>query len=100
MIDLETITTSNTNTLFFVSNNFLLIILLNMKRTRELATTDDEYVRWTQWIFLQLFKVGLARQSEVYVNWCPALGSSIFLLYLLLITCCIVSHPFLLTRCF
>jgi leucyl-tRNA synthetase len=42
--------------------------------TRELSTTDDGYVRWTQWIFLQLFKAGLAAQSEVSVNWCPALG--------------------------
>ena len=32
---------------------------------RELATTDIGYVRWTQWIFLQLFKRGLAFQSEV-----------------------------------
>ena len=32
---------------------------------RELATTDVGYVRWTQWIFLQLFKRGLAFQSEV-----------------------------------
>eukprot|EP01039_Chlorochromonas_danica_P004335 gene4335-4756_t len=43
--------------------------------TRELSTTDEEYVRWTQWIFLQLFKNGLAFQSEVSVNWCPALGT-------------------------
>lgn len=43
--------------------------------SRELSTTDDEYVRWTQWIFLQLFKAGLAEQSEVSVNWCPALGT-------------------------
>jgi len=43
--------------------------------TRELATTDDEYVRWTQWIFLKLFNAGLASQSEVSVNWCPALGT-------------------------
>ena len=42
---------------------------------RELATTDDNYVRWTQWIFLQLFRHGLATQSEVAVNWCPALGT-------------------------
>ncbi|GAX10272.1 leucyl-tRNA synthetase [Fistulifera solaris] len=42
---------------------------------RELATTDVEYVKWTQWIFLQLFKKGLAEQSEVSVNWCPALGT-------------------------
>mmetsp|Transcript_50528 Transcript_50528/g.93443 ORF Transcript_50528/g.93443 Transcript_50528/m.93443 type:complete len:940 (-) Transcript_50528:52-2871(-) len=43
--------------------------------SRELATTDDDYVRWTQWIFLQLVKKGLAAQSEVNVNWCPALGT-------------------------
>ena len=43
--------------------------------TRELATTDARYVRWTQWIFLQLFKKGLAYQEKVSVNWCPALGT-------------------------
>jgi leucyl-tRNA synthetase len=43
--------------------------------TRELATTDPRYVRWTQWIFLQLFKKGLAYQEKVSVNWCPALGT-------------------------
>lgn len=43
--------------------------------SREVATTDEEYVRWTQWIFLQLFKSGLARQSEVPVNWCAGLGT-------------------------
>ncbi len=43
--------------------------------SRELATTDARYVRWTQWIFLQLFKKGLAYQDEVSVNWCPALGT-------------------------
>ena len=42
---------------------------------RELATTDDDYVKWTQWIFLQLFEKGLASQREVLVNWCPALGT-------------------------
>ncbi len=42
---------------------------------REFATTDDEYVRWTQWIFLRLFERGLAFQAEIPVNWCPALGS-------------------------
>ncbi len=31
--------------------------------------------RWTQWIFLQIFKQGLAYQAEVPVNWCPALGT-------------------------
>lgn len=43
---------------------------------REVDTTDPNYVRWTQWIFLQLFKKGLAfQQSDMPVNWCPALGT-------------------------
>jgi leucyl-tRNA synthetase len=42
---------------------------------REVDTTDPAYFRWTQWIFLQLFERGLAYQSEVPVNWCPALGT-------------------------
>ncbi len=42
---------------------------------RELSTTDPQYYRWTQWIFLQLFKRGLAYVAEVPVNWCPALGT-------------------------
>ncbi|KAK9852573.1 hypothetical protein WJX84_003463 [Apatococcus fuscideae] len=42
---------------------------------RELSTTDPEYYRWTQWIFVQLFKRGLAYQAEVPVNWCPELGT-------------------------
>ncbi len=43
--------------------------------SRELATTDTAYVRWTQWIFLKLFHRGLAYQDEIPVNWCPALGT-------------------------
>jgi leucyl-tRNA synthetase len=43
--------------------------------SRELCTTDPEYVRWTQWIFLQLFHRGLAYQDKINVNWCPALGT-------------------------
>jgi leucyl-tRNA synthetase len=40
---------------------------------REIATTDEEYVRWTQWIFLQIFKRGLAYESDMPVNWSPDL---------------------------
>ena len=40
---------------------------------REINTTDAKYVKWTQWIFLQLYKKGLAYESEVPVNWCPEL---------------------------
>jgi leucyl-tRNA synthetase len=42
---------------------------------RELSTTDPDYYKWTQWIFLQLYKMGLAYVAEVPVNWCPALGT-------------------------
>lgn len=42
---------------------------------REINTTDPEYYHWTQWIFVQLFKRGLAYEAEVPVNWCPALGT-------------------------
>ncbi|RJS60069.1 leucine--tRNA ligase [Bacillus sp. PK3_68] len=42
---------------------------------REINTTDPEYYKWTQWIFLQLYKKGLAYIDEVAVNWCPALGT-------------------------
>jgi leucyl-tRNA synthetase len=42
---------------------------------REISTTDPDYVKWTQWIFLQLFHKGLAYPAEVAVNWCPALGT-------------------------
>ncbi len=42
---------------------------------REFATTDVDYYKWTQWIFLKLYERGLAYQAEVPVNWCPALGT-------------------------
>ena len=42
---------------------------------REVNTTDTKYFKWTQWIFIQLFKKGLAYVDEVPVNWCPALGT-------------------------
>lgn len=39
---------------------------------REIDTTDPEYYKWTQWIFLQLFKHGLAYKQEMPINWCPS----------------------------
>lgn len=39
---------------------------------REINTTDPSYYKWTQWIFLQFFKKGLAYKAEVPVNWCPS----------------------------
>mgnify|MGYP000193878726 CR=1 FL=1 len=40
--------------------------------SREVNTTDPSYYRWTQWIFLQLYKKGLAYKTEMPVNWCPS----------------------------
>ena len=40
--------------------------------TREINTTDPEYYKWTQWIFLQLFKHGLAYKKKMAVNWCTS----------------------------
>lgn len=42
---------------------------------REINTTDSHYYKWTQWIFSELYKRGLAYEQEVAVNWCPALGT-------------------------
>ena len=39
---------------------------------REVATSDPEYYRWTQWIFLQLYKRGLAYETQAPINWCPS----------------------------
>ena len=40
--------------------------------SREINTTDPKYYKWTQWIFLQLFKKGLAYKKEMAVNWCTS----------------------------
>ncbi|UXS76423.1 leucine--tRNA ligase [Staphylococcus chromogenes] len=42
---------------------------------REVSTTDPEYYKWTQWIFIHLYKKGLAYVDEIPVNWCEALGT-------------------------
>ena len=39
---------------------------------REINTTDPAYYHWTQWIFLKLFKAGLAYKAEMPINWCPS----------------------------
>ena len=39
---------------------------------REINTTDPEYYKWTQWIFLKLFKAGLAYKTEMPINWCTS----------------------------
>lgn len=65
------ITNRNVNTF----RNQLKKIGLSYDWEREINTTDERYYRWTQWIFLKLYEKGLAYQSEVAVNWCPALGT-------------------------
>src|SRR3990167_4982082 len=40
--------------------------------SKEINTTDPDYYKWTQWIFLQMFKAGLAYESEMPINWCPS----------------------------
>ena len=48
------------------------ILGLNYDWTREINTTDPNYYKWTQWIFLQMFKKGLAFESFEPINWCPS----------------------------
>ena len=40
--------------------------------SREINTADPDYYKWTQWIFIQLFKKGLAYKKEMPINWCPS----------------------------
>lgn len=42
---------------------------------REFATSDPTYYKWTQWIFTKLYEKGLAYEAEMFVNYCPALGT-------------------------
>lgn len=48
------------------------VLGLDYDWSREINTTDPDYYRWTQWIFLQLFKKGLAFESFEPINWCPS----------------------------
>jgi len=45
---------------------------LSFDWSREINTTDPEYYKWTQWIFLKLFEKGLAYQDEIPINWCTS----------------------------
>ena len=45
---------------------------LSFDWSREINTTDPKYYRWTQWIFLQLFKNGMAYKDKIDINWCPS----------------------------
>jgi len=45
---------------------------LSFDWSREVNSTDPDYYKWSQWIFLQFFKKGLAYQAEMPINWCPS----------------------------
>lgn len=45
---------------------------LSFDWSREINTTDPKYYKWTQWIFIQLFKNGLAYKDKIDINWCPS----------------------------
>ena len=45
---------------------------LSFDWSREINTTDPKYYKWTQWIFVQLFKNGLAYKAKIAINWCPS----------------------------
>ena len=47
-------------------------ISLSYDWEREISTTDPEFYRWTQWVFIQMFKKGLVYRSNEPINWCPS----------------------------
>lgn len=47
---------------------------LSFDWSREINTCDPKYYKWTQWMFLQFFKHGLAEKRKIYINWCPHCG--------------------------
>lgn len=50
----------------------LMSLGLSFDWSREINTTDESYYKWTQWIFIQLFKRGLAYKTKMAVNWCTS----------------------------
>ncbi|MBQ3695536.1 MAG: leucine--tRNA ligase [Alphaproteobacteria bacterium] len=55
-----------------IMTNQLIAMGANYDWNYSLNTCDEEYYKWTQWIFIQLYKKGLAYQKEAPVNWCPS----------------------------
>ena len=54
-----------------IFENDIAVMGLSFNPESKLATSDPEYVKWTQWMFQQFFKAGLAYKSELPMNWCP-----------------------------
>lgn len=54
-----------------IFENDIAIMGLSFNPESKLATSDPEYVKWTQWMFQQFFRAGLAYKSELPMNWCP-----------------------------
>lgn len=55
-----------------LSKKQLVSMGLSFDWNREINTTDPDYYKWTQWIFLKLFEKGLAYEAEMPINWCPS----------------------------
>ncbi|MEA3399365.1 MAG: leucine--tRNA ligase [Patescibacteria group bacterium] len=64
----EEVTKQNTNTF----RKQLKQLGFSFDWSREINTTDPEYYKWTQWIFLKMFEKGLAYKDKTIINWCPA----------------------------
>ena len=54
-----------------IFENDISVMGLSFNPESKLATSDAEYIKWTQWMFQQFFKAGLAYKSELPMNWCP-----------------------------
>jgi leucyl-tRNA synthetase len=61
-------------------NNFrrqLKMLGLSFDWEREINTTDPNYYQWTQWMFLRMFKAGLAYKTDMPINWCPSCNTAL-----------------------
>ena len=63
----QVVTKQNTDTF----RNQMQSLGLSFDWDREIDTTNPNYYKWTQWLFLQFYKAGLAYQDETSINWCP-----------------------------
>src|SRR3990167_7453179 len=66
-LDPRVVTKKNTDTF----RRQIKSLCISFDWSREINTTDPKYYKWTQWIFLQFFKKGLAYKAKMTINWCP-----------------------------